>query len=273
MASKTPQPDSLSAILSVIEETRGDSDHFAETLRHMHIPHLSFSQVSTVEFCHYRYFLQYEQLVDPVPVPDYFTKGKLLHQLIATTYANLARDQRVDPEPYYGLIRRHYQGDAETHLQNAVAVHLGNLWQDCQVVAVEEPFVMLIDERLPPVVGVIDLILKQNGNYILIDHKTGRDFYPQDELQMAIYVEYARQRYGGSNFRFFYEHYRWVKNLQRIRKPAFQRTEVILPSYFWQLALARIQSGFRAIEGIKTTQEAKKEGECFRCPYQKICWQ
>ncbi len=272
MTSSTRQSDLLSTILSVIEATRGNSDQFAETLRHNHIPHLSFSQVSAVEYCHYRYFLQYEQLVDPVPVPDYFTKGKLLHQVIASSYLSLAGLQPVDPQPYYQLIHRHYQGAAETHLQNAVAVHLDNLWQDCQVVAVEEPFAMLIDERLPPVVGVIDLILKQNGSYILIDHKTGRDFYPQDELQMAIYVEYARQRFGGDQFRFFYEQYRWVNNLKRIRKPAFQRPEVILPSYYWQLALSRIQSGFQQIERIKTTQQAKKEGECFRCPYFNVCW-
>ncbi len=272
MAPRPRHPDSLSAILSVIAETRGNSDQFAETLRHRHIPHLSFSQVSTVEFCHYRYFLQYEQLVDPVPVPDYFTKGKLIHQVIAATYSSLATGQPVDPAAYNQLIHRHYQGDSETHLQNAVAVHLDNLWQECQVVAVEEPFAMLIDEQLPPVVGVIDLILKQNGNYILIDHKTGRDFYPQDELQMAIYVEYARQRFGGDNFRFFYEHYRWVRNLKRIRKPAFQRTEVILPSHYWQLAMQRIQAGFRQIEKIKTTQQADKYGECFRCPYRNVCW-
>ncbi len=272
MAPKTRHTNSLSAILSVMEQTKGNADEFAETLRHNHIPHLSFSQVSTVEFCHYRYFLQYEQLIDPEPVPDYFTKGKLLHQVIAASYLSMANDRPVDPGSYFQLIHHHYQGDSETHLQNAVAVHLENLWQDCQVVAVEEPFAMLIDERLPPVVGVIDLILRQNGNYILIDHKTGRDFYPQDELQMAIYVEYARQRYGGDNFHFYYEHYRWVKNLKRIRKPAFQRTEGFLPPDYWRMAMQRIQSGFRHIEKIKTTQEAEKYGECYRCPYRNICW-
>ncbi len=131
---------------------------------------------------------------------------------------------------------------------------------------------MQIDDRLPPVVGVIDLILKQNGSYILIDHKTGRDFYPEDQLQMAIYLEYARQHFGGNHFSFYYEHYRWVRNLRRIRKPAFQRTEVIVAPHYWQEALRRIQGGYRVIENIKTTQQAKKEGECFRCPYRTICW-
>ena len=272
MTSKSPQNGQLEAILSVIDQTQGNSDQFAETLRHKHIPHLSFSQVSTVEFCHYRYFLQYEKLVDPTPVPDYFTKGKLLHQVIATSYLNVANERPIDPDQYFQLIRQHYQGVSETHLRNAISVHLDNLWQDCEVVAVEEPFVMQIDERLPPMVGVIDLILKQDGKIILIDHKTGHDFYPQDELQMAIYVEYARQHFGGNNFTFYYEHYRWVKNLKRIRKPAFQRTEVILPANYWRMAVRRIQSGFRVIEAIKTTQQAKKEGECFRCPYRNICW-
>ena len=263
--------EQASQIYAVIEQTRGSSDRFAETLRHRHIPHLSFSQISTVEACEYRYFLQYELLLDPSPIPDYFTKGKLLHQIIAASYTHVANSQPIQPEDYFALINQHYQGETEQHLRNATLQHLNNLWQDCEVVAVEEPFVMQIDERLPPCVGVIDLILQCDGTYILIDHKTGRDFYPQDELQMAIYVEYIKQHYGGGNFQFYYEQYRWVNHLERIRKPAFQRTEVILPKHYWTQAVERIQRGYRKIERIKTSGQALKNGDCFRCPYRNIC--
>lgn len=266
------QSESITLIQSVIEQTKGNSDRFAETLRENHIPHLSFSQISIAEFCEYRYFLQYEAAITPAPIPDYFTKGKLLHQMIAASYSNLATHGIINKDHYYKLINQHYQGDHEIHLRNAITLHLENLWQNCEVVAVEEPFVMQIDDQLPPCVGVIDLILKQDGKYILIDHKTGRDFYPQDELQMAIYVEYIKRRYGGSDSRFYYEQYRWVNNLNRIRKPAFQRTEVVLPGHSWQQSLQRIQSSFQSIREIKAKGVAAKDGECFRCPYRNICW-
>ena len=100
------QTDHLAAILSVIEQTRGSTDQFAETLRHKHIPHLSFSQVSTVEFCHYRYFLQYEALIDPDPIPDYFTKGKLLHQVIARLLESLYGE---DASQHAGNLANHYE--------------------------------------------------------------------------------------------------------------------------------------------------------------------
>ncbi|RPJ41257.1 MAG: hypothetical protein EHM21_13420, partial [Chloroflexi bacterium] len=72
-----PDPDqALQTILGVIEESGGSADHFAQTLRYRQIPHLSFSQIATVEFCPFRYFLEYVSLLEPTPVPDYFTKGK-----------------------------------------------------------------------------------------------------------------------------------------------------------------------------------------------------
>jgi CRISPR/Cas system-associated exonuclease Cas4 (RecB family) len=192
--------------------------------------------------------------------------------MIALSYLNVATREPIHQDHYFKLINQHFQGDHETHLRNAVTVHLENLWQGCEVVAIEEPFVMQIDDQLPPCVGVIDLILKKDGNFILIDHKTGHDFYHQDELQMAIYVEYIKRRYGASDSRFYYEQYRWVNNLDRIRKPAFQRTEVILPTHYWQQALQRIQSSYQSIKKIKTSGTAMKNGECFRCPYRTVCW-
>lgn len=263
--------EALEKIFTVIEKAQGDTDLFAETLRQQRIPHLSFSQITTVEFCHYRYYLQYIRIVDPQPLPDYFTKGKLLHQLIAKTYQQAAAHQPVDPQGHFKQIAGHYHDEHQTHLENAVRVHLRNLWTDCQVIAIERPFAMVIDERLPPCVGVIDLILRQDDEYIAVDHKTGRDFYPQDALQMAIYAEFIRREYGANRCKFYYDQYRWVNNLQRIRKPAFQRTEITALSSDWASALQRIRVGYESIQQIRATKNVAKNGECFRCPYRHQC--
>jgi CRISPR/Cas system-associated exonuclease Cas4 (RecB family) len=261
----------LEQISLVIERTRGNSDRFAETLRHEHIPHLSFSQITTAEFCDRRYYLQYIQLIDPHPIPDYFTKGKLLHQAIASTYEKAANHQEAEIDESFQIIANHYHGEHQHHLRNAAVVHMENVWRNCQVIAIEEAFAMHIHPDLPACVGVIDLILKQDGHFIVVDHKTGRDFYPQDELQMAIYVEYIRRHYQVNTCQFYYDHYRWVNNLKRIRKPAFQRTEVILAEDYWRQALARIQYGYQKIEKIKAAGQGDRNGECFRCPYRSVC--
>jgi hypothetical protein len=125
---------------------------------------------------------------------------------------------------------------------------------------------MIIEPDLPPFVGVIDLILHVDDRVILVDHKTGRDFYAEDELQMAIYVEYIRQWLGNVRCEFYYDHYRWVNNLERIRKPAFQRTSVSHHSIDWQIMHGRILAGNELIERIKSSKRAAQNGECFRCP-------
>src|SRR5512133_163904 len=121
----TEPAESLETILAVINASRGSSDRFAETLRYRPIPHLSFSQIPTVESCQYRYFLEYVCLLSPTPVPDYFTKGKLLHQVIASFYEKEAGSQdgawgQPGPtEEAYQVIDSAYEGDSRRHLRNA----------------------------------------------------------------------------------------------------------------------------------------------------------
>jgi len=73
----------FTAIQELIAECKGDSDRFAERLRAERIPHLSYSQAATEEACPYRYYLQYVRGIEPDTALEYYTKGKLLHQLIA----------------------------------------------------------------------------------------------------------------------------------------------------------------------------------------------
>jgi len=281
----------------IIRECRGDSDRFAETLRGEEIPHLSFSQVATVEFCEHRYYLQYIEKEEPVPFPDYFTKGKLLHQLIAETYEAIRTGSENGSVSVEYRIANTCIGDNKRHLVNAYHVHQANLWAGFKVADVEHPFVMEIDEKLPPMVGVIDLVLKQNGQYFLVDHKSGRNFYPYDELQVAIYKKYIQAVYQGADCRLYYDHYRWVNNLEkyiqavyqgadcrlyydhyrwvnnlgRIRKPAFQRTEVSVDVSSWPSYLKRIQQAYAIIQRIKNGIAPSRGGECFRCPYRNNC--
>jgi len=264
--------DTLVLIQSLIDDSGGDSDRFVEALRHKQIHHLSFSQVAAVESCPQRYYLQYISLLEPNPVPSYFTKGKLFHQALAASYRSQASGILLSEAELCTEIDHAVLGEACGHLHNAVQVHLSTRWVDHEVVAVEQPFVMQLDDGLPPVVGVIDLILRRGGEYVVVDHKTGHDFYAPDVLQMAVYAEYINRTFGDPACEFYYDQYRWVANLARIRKPAFERQPVTVHSGLWQQSLARLHAGNAAIEHIRATNIAPKIGECYRCPYRSMCW-
>ena len=261
----------LTEIQTVLDTVDHSSDLFVEALKKQAIQHLSFSQISTVEFCPYRYYLQYVLYQQPEPLPDYFTKGKLLHQLIAHGYLT----QMHGDTPSLGSLEEELCSSEQVcdpiHLSNALQVYYQNRWQVEQVLAVEHPFAISIDENLPPLVGVIDLVLQEGNTIILVDHKTGRNFYPYDELQVAIYAGYIQAQYPGCECRLYYDHYRWVNNLDRIRKPAFQRTRVEVQPESKALYQQRIRTAASLIHDLRSGGNPAHSGKCYRCPYNKSC--
>jgi hypothetical protein len=110
----------LAAVNAIIERTCGNGDQFAETLRRERIPHLSYSQITAVEFCEYRYLLQYVTQVDPNPIPEYYRKGKWLHWALATFYDNIKRNLPLSYEPLLRSFEREFEGENLRHMQNAL---------------------------------------------------------------------------------------------------------------------------------------------------------
>jgi ATP-dependent exoDNAse (exonuclease V) beta subunit len=271
MAEPLTPTQSLKEIQTLLHAAGGNAESFLLSMKEAQLPSLSFSKVSAVESCQHRFYLQYILHLELDPIPDYFIKGKLLHTVIAHSYQKLSNHLVIDLDEYFELISQTTSGQNQTHLMNAARVHLENLWEEVEVVGIETPFAMLISTDLPPIIGVIDLILHQGGHYLVIDHKSGRDFYPPDELQMAIYRQYIHHQFDVEECEFFYEHYRWVNNLQRIRKPAFLRSALNLPADGWQASLDRICRAYGLMQRIRETNDAQKNGDCYRCPYRKIC--
>jgi CRISPR/Cas system-associated exonuclease Cas4 (RecB family) len=140
-----------------------------------------------------------------------------------------------------------------------------------EVIGIEKPFVFLMDGDIPPVVGVIDLILRQGDMMILIDHKTGRDFYQPDILQMAVYLSYLRSTGFKGECEFYYDSYRWVENLARIRKPAFYRQQMEISDKEAEIQARRLADGYQGIQNLRQGRIPEKKGECFRCAYQNYC--
>lgn len=261
----------LSEIQVLLTSVNHDSDLFVQALNRQHIFHLSFSQISTVEFCPYRYYLQYILYQQPEPMPDYFTKGKLLHEIIARFYQAQKEGEDLDLSDIERAFPSQLDQQTITHIGNALQLHQQNNWCEVEVVAVEHPFVFSLSEQLPPIVGIIDLVLRRDDQIILVDHKTGRNFYPYDELQVAIYSHYIKHAYTADSCRLFYDHYRWVNHLERIRKPAFQRTEVCIDPNRWHSYLERIENAAEKIHQLRAGEAPAHSSACFRCPYRTNC--
>ena len=74
------------ALSKFLRNWQASPGEFGAFLRKKRIPHLSFSSISTLEFCEYRYYLEYVLRRKLKETPLYFTKGKLFHRVAADFY-------------------------------------------------------------------------------------------------------------------------------------------------------------------------------------------
>ena len=258
-------------IQALIDLSEGDSDIFVNRLHHSGLSHISFSQVYAFETCPRQYYLRYVLGVEITPVPEYFIKGKALHHTIANAYRAQMEGKHFDEEIIsYNEI--HPDSQAGNHLRNGYLTLRQNILPSDEVIGIEKPFVYLMNDETPPIVGVIDLILRRDGRLILIDHKTGRDFYQPDILQMAVYLNYLRASGIEGECEFYYDSYRWVENLARIRKPAFSRLQIMISETDARIQAQRFADGYKGIRVLRDGKLPEKTGECFRCVYRNCCW-
>lgn len=258
------------AISSLLASWTGTFGEFIRELDRRGVSYVSYSQVSALEFCRYRYFLQYVKRLQLRPQPDYFVKGHIFHEAAAKYYRGLARGRHVTIDLLHSSIDRHGRNDGH-HLKNALTLAIQNAHSGWEVIGVEEPFVLSIGRRLPPCVGVIDLVLRKGNHYAVVDHKTGRKFNDPDELQVKLYHEYVRRRYQAEMCLAFFDEYRWVNNLNRLRKPAFQRTEVRVTAQGWKNAEARLVDRYAEMREIHRKNDAPDTGPCRMCPFFARC--
>ena len=90
-------------------------------------------------------------------------------------------------------------------------------------------------------------------------------------MQLAIYREHVRRSHGATQCRGFYDSYRWVNNLNRIRKPAFERTAVRFHPRSFAGSLARFERGYATMREIEKQGDAPGSGSCWMCAYRHVC--
>jgi hypothetical protein len=145
-------------------------------------------------------------------------------------------------------------------------------WMGHEVVGVEELFFMDLAPGLAPVIGIIDLILRQGESYVVVDHKTSKRFNDPDPGQLVLYAECVRRAHAGADCAGAFDEYRLVPNLKRIRTPAFRRTVVAVTPASLVGLVERYRRAWGKILRLCTESDAVAGDECWFCRPRYSSW-
>lgn len=258
-------------VSKLIEENKNAPDKIGSILVASCIPHLSYSMISSYEACPKKYYLEYVDQVKLQPTPAYFLKGRALH--IAAQYMYSRKEVTGIPTSIrIKLLRGIKETKDIKHIENAFDLMEQNRWDnEWKVVDIERAFVMQIHEELPPLFGIIDLVLRNGDQHVVVDHKTGNVFYDLDPIQLVFYREFVKQEYNAKKVDTYYDQYRWVSNLDLVRKPAFMRNKIPLRTNAVGEAIARAKRAYDGIRKIKAPLDSASSYICYQCQFRNHC--
>ena len=243
---------------------RGAFSTFMETLDKRQVPYLSHSKIATVQRCQKCYYSQY--ILGEKLSSDALTTGTLFHRAAATLYNAISSGRRLT-HPAIGkqLRPKHPNPQDRQALKNAIKTLRLNAWHGHDVVAVEEPFFMDLAPGLPPVIGVVDLILKQGDSYTVVDHKTSGRFGDPDPDQLVLYAEHVKRSYGVRSCVGAFDEYRLVPDLATVRKAVFRRTPVSVEASRVPELIRNYRCGWKLITKIHRDGGATPSADCWIC--------
>jgi CRISPR/Cas system-associated exonuclease Cas4 (RecB family) len=219
--------------------------------------------ISSYEACPQKYYLEYIKQVKLRPEPTYFVKGRALHSAAQNLYS-----RRSSTSLKKHVLRRIRETNDKKHLENAFDLMIKNRWDDeWGVIDVERPFVMQIHEELPPFFGIIDLVLRNGNQHVVVDHKTGNTFNELDPMQLVFYREFIYQEYSAKKVDAYYDQYRWVNNLDRIRKPAFIRSKIPIKANAIGKAITRAKKAYMGLCNISAPVDVAFSDKCYQCQF------
>ncbi len=243
---------------------RGSFAWFMKKLDERQIPYLSHSKISTVERCPRCYYNQY--IRGEKPSSDAITTGLLFHSAVASFYEAIQSNRPItSPGISLKISPKHPTLSERPLLNSALKTMRLNVWEGYEVVSVERPFFLDLATGLPPVIGVIDLILKLDNFYIVVDHKTSKRFGGLDADQLVLYAEYIRRFLGVKSCVGVFDEYRVVPDLKKARKSVFRRTPVSVESSRIPQLIKRYRKGWKMIAKIHREDSAIPSDECWIC--------
>lgn len=173
------------------------------------LEYLSYSRISTFMTCPLRFQFRYVDRIEPEFTASALVFGTAIHASLASfyrsrmdgvaepshealmaTYDHAWHEATVDSPPV-----QYKDGEDAQALRSVASAMLGRFQGDAssgRVVRVEVPFRVRLDDGLD-LVGVVDLVeMDDEGQVILVDHKTSARRYAdqqaQDALQLGVYA-------------------------------------------------------------------------------------
>ena len=229
----------------------------------------SFSRISAFEDCPYRWYLSYirEKKGDDMFYASY---GSFMHGILADYYAGkLSADEL--PGVFLSRFRDDVRGArpspeiAARYVEEGSAYLRSPFRPDGEIIGVEKRVRFSVYDK--PFVGTIDLLVRDERGFVLIDHKS-RAMKPRsgkskptttdieiDEMlkQLYLYAEAVQQEFGETPYKLCFNCFR---NGVLIEEPFDERAFVAAKDW------AREE-----IERIEAEDEFEADPEWFRCRY------
>ena len=250
------------ALQKMWEQRSGSFGSFVSSLTREGIPYLSYTRVSTVERCRLCYYRQY--ILGIKPTGSALVTGTLVHEAAQVAYEHMRAGRSVDFVSL-GLrtARRHPEPSCRPLVKNGVATLSTHLWEDHKIVGIEEPFFLDLSVDLPPIIGVVDLILRDGTDFLVVDHKTGSRIEKQDAGQLVLYAEHVRRKYGAKRCDGAFDQYRMVPNLEKVRTPVHKRTLVKIRPTRSAALVPRYRRAWTSIQSIRSANNAWRGENCW----------
>ena len=225
------------------------------------IPYLSHSRVADYVRCPACYYRRY--ILGEKTESQAMLLGTLFHNAAASFYK---AKNAPEAEKLFSRIRVSKLEDVRRGpLRNAITLLCQNRHSDCEVVSIEEPFFLDLAAGLPPIIGIADLIIRKGKSLVVVDHKTGKSFNDHDPGQLVLYAEHVGRLHNARVTAGFFDEYRLVPNLGKIRKPAFRRTEVRLSKKMLPPLIRRYKSAWEKIQDLKKGSLPSAAYDCWLC--------
>jgi len=245
----------------------GQGRSFRDELKRRQVEYLSWSRVSTFLRCRRCYYFDY--VLKQEREKQAATVGIIFHEIAQYTYE--ARARGLESQIYESAMFVDLPEERKHEIRNAHEILKRERWSSENVLAVEEPLFLQLSQRLPPVFGIPDLLVRESPSAVLVvDHKTSRQFQDRGTGQLVLYGEMVRQTYGIDQVSGCFDEYRLVKRLERVRTPAFRRTRVATPREDLVPIVARWEEAWPEMQDMHLNGIERSADACWFCNGQTV---
>lgn len=224
---------------------------------------VSVSRINTMGFCARAHYYQYTLSLEPKQASGALDLGKLVHACIEDFYKTGVMP-RVDDD----------LGEVGDKAKSAIQSYafLAKLKDNFTVVDVEKRFDVPLEDIGVTFVGVIDAVVRVDGQLWLLEHKTCSQHWSDERLAMAnqhvLYELVAEELYGEPVAGTMYNFLRTTKRGGEFHTDA---KRVYIPANHAARTEAYEDLG-RKVEAIKSDYKARNPGQhCTYCSALRLC--